>query len=1224
MARRKHKRTRPSSRSNSRKAKRFFKRHVIPCISAFALWAFILALTSLASSVQASFRSWTARRSCWFTPASSTGQSVTRLVRPLLPVSVSRIAPFRLDLDPHAWSELPERQVIQFMLDGLHSWVATLHIPPERVTQWHRWLHGAKPSDARLQCRQDVLDALLHAAACVGCLLESKASAWEHVQSLNVLHRALSEWIFPASLRSKRSTSLSLDVLWLSLGSLKLTLINDWQTRGGARKFKRAQLRSLGLPPAVFQAFFDPLGWTPVCRDAVVHFLSLQIHAALCKHPGFAVLYLLSTPYLNYLGSTRYDVTLHQCQGGSPVSRSYQHVLEHKCSTTSHPHRSSVNKKCRHFCHLHPSDHMFWVLTTGPETYVRSLEDAGIACWCPNSNSRGVGAKRLRRCRHSRASRRRCRHRPKAHTMPVVHAHVAHHNQWLATGSKYSAARDSSEQLKPLRDLLASIRKVGFGKSYQIAQKYMLLAGQGFGPVHIMHADFALLLVRYVADAKPPAWDSLCESFGARCNGDANACAIHIASVVRSSEHCAMQLRAKTCISAHLVSLGLRPLRRIPVAWPRSMPMRLFHDVMRDLKNRSKLSRLSAGSWFASLVQPVRPKAFTFAHQWKFISAAKRFGNLQLLRCPLAHLRPTASDCACMRRAKLHWRVPMPLEPQLDCSACLSTASWLARQMGCAFPHWLKPVLAHKHGEIMCETRPEAHWAYASCLPTCPDSHIHVQEDKDRNACWIMPIYVYEKWCFWLFRQDILHWVPVELAIADVVEHYRLLHEQLLPLHLKHFAKPMRWRSFTLPYAYCTLKAKCFSDDGRHICPKESHSCFRRIISWCMHPARHVYRNAGRAMMGIIIALREGFETLTLTSAVPDFRRACAKLRMDSTRCACVKCGGGLQGLSLSVCDAAQMYEELPPDKIRSSLSFLIQRLRFRYPHASGIAVTRSKRLHTWVAKGDFRHRGRCQVWTWDDMQAVLDLALQQPIVRLGKALFKQVTGAPIGGHLSKAIASIVLAADEIQFCEKPPVAMQNLLPDPSWSCLELIAPCRYVDDLALGSHLLCHRCLHRVTHMIYTPPVSFDPASAEEFGFPWLDVWLFSNGSALGVRADAAESAWKASGGAASPKKFRIKPWLGDSAASDAELRALAASKLTRLRSLALPPAQLQNAISSEINIWALSGYPAHTIKKAWTTLPHFPDGSKCANNVITAWIKHSSFPARVAASWESSPLHR
>ena len=48
----------------------------------------------------------------------------------------------------------------------------------------------------------------------------------------------------------------------------------------------------------------------------------------------------------------------------------------------------------------------------------------------------------------------------------------------------------------------------------------------------------------------------------------------------------------------------------------------------------------------------------------------------------------------------------------------------------------------------------------------------------------------------------------------------------------------------------------------------------------------------------------------------------------------------------------------------------------------------------------------------------VLDLALKQPHVRLGKLLFEQVRGVPIGGHMSKAIASSVLAVEELRWCE--------------------------------------------------------------------------------------------------------------------------------------------------------------------------------------------------------------
>ena len=237
------------------------------------------------------------------------------------------------------------------------------------------------------------------------------------------------------------------------------------------------------------------------------------------------------------------------------------------------------------------------------------------------------------------------------------------------------------------------------------------------------------------------------------------------------------------------------------------------------------------------------------------------------------------------------------------------------------------------------------------------------------------------------------------------------------------YAAKWRWHDYDLPYAYCTLKAKCFSSDGSHCCAKPSHSCFRRIVSWRNHLAKAVYRGASRAIMGMISALSAGFETKSLLTAVPDLLHAVASLlSLPSSNGlhSCIKCSKAMSSVSICVCDAAQMYEELPFDRSRESVSGLIAAVQRRFPGTSGVAVLQTIRLHTWLVSGEFRFRGNALVWLWPDIVAVVELALRQPIVRLGNCLFEQVTGAPIGGHLSKAIASAVLAYDELQFCQLP------------------------------------------------------------------------------------------------------------------------------------------------------------------------------------------------------------
>ena len=469
-----------------------------------------------------------------------------------------------------------------------------------------------------------------------------------------------------------------------------------------------------------------------------------------------------------------------------------------------------------------------------------------------------------------------------------------------------------------------------------------------------------------------------------------------------------------------------------------------------------------------------------------------------------------------------------------------------------------------------------------------------------------------------MFRQDSVHWLPVASTAREVCKNYRLMHLECLPTHLKKWAARKRWESFELPYAYCTLKSKCFADDedgAKHVCEKPGHSCFRRIISWRSHPARRVYKGVGRAILGVIKLLGIGFETDNLFTAVRDFRGAVGKLSCSSDTC--LRCNSRKPRLSICVADAAQMYEELSPTRIRDAVGFLVSRLQLLMPHVRGIAVAKSRPLHTWASNNEFRHRSASTVWTWSDIFSVLDLALRQPVVRLGKALFRQVIGAPIGGHLSKATASAVLAVDEFKACQNLGILQAaQYVPRQATSLCEVVAFTRYVDDLAMGSRVLCEVCLCSMTSLIYSKPISFDPTKPDDFGVPWLDVWLLGVDGELLVRADGAENAWRACGGAGVPNKFRVKPWQGDVHTDVKELRSIAAGRLVRLKSLSLNEQQLHAAVSSEIGIWAMSGYPAKTIQQVWCQLPHFPLASRAAAVVLNSWIR-SGMPQRILSSW-------
>ena len=287
-----------------------------------------------------------------------------------------------------------------------------------------------------------------------------------------------------------------MDLLWLSLGGLKLCLITDWQARGGCRKRHRARLRCLGLPDDVFDAFLDPAGWTQCMRDGLASFLSLLVHSALCVQAGNGIFYQMSSPYLNYVGPPSSMVRLHACKGTSPVSRAYQHVVEHR-RASSRGHQGSNHSgplKVRAFSRLHPSHHMFWILRVGPLDHIRSLEAACSSVWRPGCNSSGVGLSKVSASRHSRASRssrkQQSRRGQSASRCFNLHMHREHTANWLRASASHRHSQTVNRHRLQAEQLSQRLLTLTFTAGYRLAQDYMLVNGPGIGPVDIAHPLF--------------------------------------------------------------------------------------------------------------------------------------------------------------------------------------------------------------------------------------------------------------------------------------------------------------------------------------------------------------------------------------------------------------------------------------------------------------------------------------------------------------------------------------------------------------------------------------------------------------------------------------------------------------------------------------------------------------------------------------------------------------
>jgi hypothetical protein len=495
------------------------------------------------------------------------------------------------------------------------------------------------------------------------------------------------------------------------------------------------------------------------------------------------------------------------------------------------------------------------------------------------------------------------------------------------------------------------------------------------------------------------------------------------------------------------------------------------------------------------------------------------------------------------------------------------------------------------------------------------EGEVLVQEDKDKTAAWRMPRQLYLQWLAHLLVADKEHWKQVDCRVQEMCDLYRKLHKENLPQRYMYMFGAGRWSRFRLNYMYMNLKAKCFKDAVGRTCEKPGHSCLRKVVSWCSHPAVDYYRWLARGAQALVTAWGLGFEVASLKTSASDLRSRVAKLVEPSAAC-CERCGKAMRGPAVLVADAAQMYEAVPPSRVREGLASLVEwAVGEGY---TGVVVSRKQGGSSYLARQVWKHPPGTEVFSWEELRTGIDMALAQNAVSVGDSVWKQAEGLPIGGPHSPACCSIVLGADEASWAADASRRAELGFVGPEGSTLEgCAAYARYVDDLCVVSRIWCEGCLETMVDRMYRRPVQFDKQATSHLGQPWLDMWITFVGGDLRIHMDGQEHEWVSQFGATPPGRMRLKPYLGDEKCSWEALRLHVSARSARLRQAGLGEAELERAVEREIFILALHGYPCAMMRSAWSKCHQFPTASRHARLVLQIW--EQAFPglARLVPDW-------
>ena len=898
--------------------------------------------------------------------------------------------------------------------------------------------------------------------------------------SLQLASDILMKWLFPDSCNFGRSSTGALCALTGVLCAQGLLLLKARAHTKHARQTGRLLTRPQ-------RALFWPtelpastMAEQSRAIDELLHLQLLAVQGARLDVSMYAA--SLDTAQLLYqwFGPSRYvgkTGLVRPSKPGTPggSQRLWEHLL---CMTRPHIKGAPVHRYTV-FRRGNIRDMGFLVCRAGPSHLIGAAEMVEISRHCPPANVQGNRS--LKRCRAIPRSRppRSCRG-PKAGKVEVGTFEGDPAGRQLAAAScKVARAKSWRDAFQHLD--LVRVQRFNFHQAYaHVLQEWVAETGR-FGPLNIYSRSKWKLLALYLGTfGYSIDWPLLDKHWKVACA----ACALW--KRMKPWLPYRRRLVAMKKVDDELFGRGLPSCRGKVLTVPRASLVRPTRSALAAAVGKHPSMDSGVRSWVLSKLSVVAGSAKKFSDMQNCSGLSRKF-DWNTLHCAVMENFQPSEPGHGAHRVEQNWTIPCRESRSSDLRA-VRAAVFSARFL---FPPWLQHWAENRAIKNVSQSRSwkkeRAHWEkssfeYQQLLQQFqrPPDFVICPDDKVKQSKWLIPISSYFL-MFAFFVSTSLCWAEAELSLEEANAWVKLLLLSFIPAHL-HKKLCISNTGWFLPYAYCSIKAKCFGPEGR-TCTKPHHSCVRRIVSYAGWKARRCWRAAGRALTYVVKQVLQGDEVWSLKESRPSIDAGLARLIPSRVAGVCDRCGGPCAGLQGITGDAGQFFEAVQAKDACQAVAAVLD-MAEQSGHQA-VTIAGSQQQHCFLEVFVYRALLGCAVYTFNELYWMFCACACIKFAYTGNKVWT-FTGLPIGGLLSKTATAFVLGLQEHRWNTEPHRRAQCLFdwPDRMWS--HLVCRARYVDDILWLSFALCEKCLSEGVRCVYDVP--FEVTKPDGNKLQWLD----------------------------------------------------------------------------------------------------------------------------------------